>query len=60
MISLLPPCPPVLAGMHSLSNAALHGPAAVPSQLAPLLLAADPGVAIHLVVRLLVNQRLKW
>lgn len=56
---LLPLCPPVLAGMLLLSNAALHGPAAVPSQLAPSLLAAHPGAAIHLVVCLLVNQRLK-
>lgn len=59
MILLLPLCPPVLAGMLLWSNAALHGPAAVPSQLVPSLLAADPGVAIHLVVCLLVNQRLR-
>lgn len=57
---LLPPCPPVLAGMLSLSNVALHVPVAVPSQLAPSLLAAvGHGAAIHLVVRLLVNQRLR-
>lgn len=46
--------------MLSLSNAALQGLAAVPSQLAPSSLAVDLGAAIHSVVRLLVNQRLKW
>jgi len=55
---LPPPCPPVLAGMLLLSNVALHVPAAVPSQLVHSLLAVGHGAAIHLVVRLLVNQRL--